>query len=230
MFRYLSPKLKILNCSNNQLNSITNKSDIITTIDISHNPDIKSFHFLKKIMIIMNKNNYKQTYKSMNQDITKLDIFNIPFILNISNFTKITKLICTKNKITRIQNFPPSLTEFVCDYNQLTNLPDSLIWLNCSYNGLICLDNLPSSLQNLYCSNNLINSLDNLSPLLIWLNCSECKINSLDNLPPMLLVLNCIFNKIESIGLPGNLVCINYHANPIKALENIPYSLVEIHD
>ncbi len=69
-------------------------------------------------------------------DVTEININNkkIKGSLDFSKFTKLTKLDCSVNNIT-----------------SLDNLPNSLIELFCGDNKIISLDKLPNSLTKLYC-------------------------------------------------------------------------------
>ena len=91
------------------------------------------------------------------------------------------------------------------DKNSIKNhiLPNSLIKLSCTYNGLTSLPKLPNSLEILNCShNNLTSFADTQLPnSLIKLICWNNKLTSFDEtrLPNSLKELSCINNKVISL-------------------------------
>ncbi len=91
-------------------------------------------------------------------DVTEIHIIykKIEGILDFKKFTKLTKLNCSYNKITSLDNLPNSLIKLDCRCNEITsldNLPSSLIKLHCNLNKISSLDNLPNLLTKLYCGN-----------------------------------------------------------------------------
>jgi len=129
-----------------------------------------------------------------------------------------------------------SLTKLVCEYSQLTslpeNLPSSLRILNCGNNQLTSLpENLPSSLTELYCSNNQLTSLpENLPVSLTILYCDNNQLTSLpENLPVSLTLLSCNNNQLTS--LPENLpVSLTKLYCMYNQLESLPLSILELDD
>jgi hypothetical protein len=67
-------------------------------------------------------------------DLSNQELTELPDLILYTNL-KILK--CNYNKLTNLDNLPPTLTELHCFNNAITNL-----------------DNLPPSLQILYCNNN----------------------------------------------------------------------------
>ncbi len=125
----------------------------------------------------------EHTIKILNQyspNITELNISykNIKGSLDLSKFTKLSKLNCNNNHITSLYNLPSSLTILYCGSNKITsldNLPSTLTELNCYGNQIKSLDNLPLTLTELYCDYNLIESLDYLPSSLKILNAKTIK-------------------------------------------------------
>jgi Leucine-rich repeat (LRR) protein len=112
-----------------------------------------------------------------NYSVTELDISNRGLTKlpdDIIKYNKLIKLDCWNNKLTSLDNLPPTLKILYCDNNKLTsldNLQPTLEILYCGSNQITSLDNLPLTLNKLYCENNQITSLDNLPATLLKLHC-----------------------------------------------------------
>ena len=137
-------------------------------------------------------------------NITKLNISNKGLTKltklpdDIDKYTNLKILYCRENKITSLDNLPPTLKELYCYSNEITSL-----------------DNLPPTLKELKCWKNQITSLDNLPPYLEVLYCWNNNITSLDNLPPKLKLLYCDDNPLK-YDLKSTLENIrNYNASRI---------------
>ena len=98
----------------------------------------------------------------------------------VSECKNLEKLNCSFNKITLLNNLPPTLNELYCNNNKITNL-----------------NNLPQTLKILYCSSNIITQLDNLPLTLKELSCGWNQITQLDNLPENVNLLWCINNPLK---------------------------------
>ena len=114
----------------------------------------------------------KTNYTTNELYIQAMEIIELPD--DIVKYTKLIKLDCIYNKLTSLDNLPPTLEILYCWNNQLTNL-----------------NNLPPKLKELYCNNNQLTSLDNLPLNLEILYCDDNQLTSLDNLPTTLLELHC---------------------------------------
>ncbi len=155
---------------------------------------------------------------------------NIASIAGIENFTSLTSLSCSDNKLTALPELPSTLTSLSCSDNQLTALPANLselknLWmLNCSDNKLTALPELPSTLVILYCCDNTLTVLPKLPSTLETLVCSENLINSLENLPETLRHLDCANNQLTSMpdALPNGLEILNVGGNKLNKIESIP--------
>jgi hypothetical protein len=122
-------------------------------------------------------------------------------ILDLQKFTKLKILICIKNNITEIINYPLTLTELYCNNNlikSLDNLPCNLKKIDCSHNYIEILDNLPSNLEELICSSNYIYEVRNVPYSIKILNISNNKLINIDFLNLLhdnIIEFNCSKNK-----------------------------------
>jgi hypothetical protein len=169
------------------------------------------------------------------EDVTKLEItkHKIYSLDGIENFINLEKLVCSKNKLTKLnltQN--TSLRTLICNNNSIAVLDISacqdLITLDCAYNNLtnLALDK-NSELKTLNCTNNKLINLDiTHSSQLEELNCAnnqistvniinctflrkiECQKNSISRLDisfnPHLEELNCASNKLYHLSVEKN--------------------------
>ena len=93
-------------------------------------------------------------------------------------------------------------------YRDLTSLPDltDIVDLDCSNNQLTELTNLPESLKYLEAENNQISYIDSFPEKLIIINLKNNNLKRLPQLPPKLQRLNVTFNKlVELPELPDSL-------------------------
>ena len=74
-------------------------------------------------------------YSITELNISKRGLTQLP--PDIDKYANLKKLICSNNKLTSLDNLPPTLTYLDCCNNQITSL-----------------DNLPPTLEKLYCENN----------------------------------------------------------------------------
>lgn len=117
------------------------------------------------------------------EDIEFINIgrINLTYIPDsIIRFTKLIKLYCDCNSLTKLpDNLPKSLVLLNCSHNKITAFPDNLFanmtglrLLNCSYNEITKLpDNISTSLPNLeflYCHGNQINIYPMLPESITW--------------------------------------------------------------
>jgi Leucine-rich repeat (LRR) protein len=133
----------------------------------------------------------------------------------------LTHLFCDNCELTELPKLPNSLERLICNNyldlgtecnkyrNKITSLPelpDNLIYLNCSFNQLTQLPRLPNGLIWLFCNNNPITSLPRLSCNLINLHCCNCELTELPELPVGLEELLCVKNYITKLPyLPNSL-------------------------
>ena len=111
-------------------------------------------------------------------DIIELDLAcsRVEKLPDLSRYKKLTKIYCSWNTITNMDNLPNGLEILDCRSNRITNL-----------------DNLPSSLKELFCGNNYLTKLDNLPNGLRILKCPLNRIIELDCLPCNLEILDCSY-------------------------------------
>jgi Leucine-rich repeat (LRR) protein len=191
-------------------------SSLITTLDISGLPNLKSLSCVNmQILSTLNLNGAT--------NLTSLSCFGLPMIttLNIGNLTNLTKLYCVNTSIATFNvNGLTNLDEILYSGNQLTTVMNvsgltSLTKLNCGFNKLTTLTlNGLTALTDLNCSNNQLTNLNGL-PNLIKLNCENNKLTSLNiNSVTTLNELSCGGNEITSLNVSGltnltTLSCIN---------------------
>ena len=118
---------------------------------------------------------------------------------NLKNYTKLNKFYCNNCGLTELPELPDSLIYLDCSYNNLKKLPvlpNSLIYLNGNSNNLLELPNLPNELNYLYCYNNNLTELPNLPNSLISLICYNNNLIELPDLPNLLFKLFCYNNPL----------------------------------
>lgn len=113
-------------------------------------------------------------------------------------------------------------------YRDLTSLPDltDIVDLDCSHNQLTELTNLPESLKYLEAENNQISYIDSFPEKLIIINLKNNNLKRLPQLPPKLQRLNVTFNKlVELPELPDSLRDLQCNLK-FENLPILPYNLV----
>lgn len=223
--------LKKLICSSNEIMRIINLPESLEYLDVS-------FNKLKSINITHLKNlkNFKCAYNELKQinlpyEIEFLDCSNNELcgkLEGIDNLTNLHTLLCSYNKLNKI-NFSKlymikKLEIISNDLQLLENIPNSIEYLDCSYNNEINLDfGLPEQLKILNCANCNLTKLNNLPSNLKELTCSSNHIESLDNLPCGLKILYCRNNKITYLDyLPESLEILFVGDNKfLKNLDNL---------
>lgn len=211
-------KLKYFNCSTNCLTNI-NKLKYINLIrlDCSYN-QIKT---IPEKMFSLEYFDFSNNY--VNEEV------------DFINYPKLKYLLASSNQIKKISNLQNELVYLDLSNNpiydnQLTNLPDSLIYLLIVKTRVknINLTNL-TNLKYLDVSINNLDGLDGLPNGLLYLNCSQCAINILDNLPNTITNLICINNNIKSLNmLPESLCYLDCDHNQITKLNDLPHKLIEL--
>lgn len=120
-----------------------------------------------------------------------------------------------------------------CDQYILIKLPDrlpeSLEYLDCSYNGLISIPSLPKNLKQLFCSHNKLTTLPKLPETLELLDCYDNEIETLPELPETLIELDCSYNKLSFLPkIPKSLQSLSCIWTNISSLE-LPDSTIFVH-
>ena len=158
-------------------------------------------------------------------NITSIDCSssNISNLDGIQHFENLTHLNCGYNQLTQLTELPPNLTNLNISHcvNLITieSFPNTLEFIDCSYNQLNVLPDLPSELKQLYCGVNVLNSLPNLPYNLTHLDCSFNNLISLPYLPENLAHINCSYNQLTSLpDLPDQLGLL--YNNPLNIFNN----------
>jgi len=128
-------------------------------------------------------------------------------ILEKEGFTKVDTLFFSEGGLTSLRHFPATLKKLVCGNNHIetmTDLPGSLVELNCEQNSISSLDleNLVE-LKILNISNNLFEKLEHLPTNLEEIYCENNKIRVVDlSTTPALRILKATGNFGISIQNP----------------------------
>ena len=135
---------------------------------------------------------------------------NIGDLTGIKYFTNLQFLDCAGNQLGGI----------------LSALPESLHYLNCSFNQLFNLPTLPGSLRHLICGHNQLINLPVLPDSLLELNCTVNQLGGLPALPNSLIDLECGVNQLMYLPiLPNSLKYLYCATNPLTSLQVLPDSL-----
>ncbi len=148
---------------------------------------------------------------------------NISNLDGIQHFENLTHLNCGYNQLTQLAELPPNLislnTSHCVNLSTIESLPNTLEFIDCSYNQISVLPDLPSNLKQLYCGVNALNSLPNLPYNLTHIDCSFNNLTSLPYLPENLAHINCSYNQITSLpDLPNELGLL--YNNPLNIFNN----------
>lgn len=159
------------------------------------------------------------------------DFVYTPFLPQLPN--KIQNIDAFQHDILYITNFPDSLQFIECTYNKLTTLPPFNNALVDGRFGSNLITSLPSSLgsiQILSLENNQLTSLPVLPSSLLNFGVSNNHLTSLPTLPNSLINFNCSGNNITSIpSLPPNLKSLSCDHNPLTSFPaSFPNSLIYI--
>ena len=221
-------RLRYLDCSINQLDSLPRLSDSLNYLDCSSNSISKLTSFPKKLESLNCGVNQLHTLPQLPEGlITLLCVANqldslppLPLTLDTIN--------CTNNLITSLPPLPNSLHGLDCEQNLLATIPfgNALKNINCNFN---VITRLPvfDSLQFLTCAYNRLLKLPNLPNSLTTLECSYNNIDSITYLPNKMKIMGCSFNKIISLGirLPDSLQNLSCNNNLLNNLPPLPKGL-----
>ncbi len=180
------PKLKRLDCGNNQL----------TDLDVSRNPALVSLNcsYNQLTQLNVSQNTQLESLNCSSNQLTDLDVSRNPALFNLNcSYNQIAQLdvsmnpndlVCTSNQITKLDLSKNSiLWHLDCYGNQLTNLDLSkntaLNSLTCAANRLTELDlSCNTQLTELYGYSNQLTSLDlSKNSKLDYLDCTDCQRN-----------------------------------------------------
>lgn len=169
------------------------------------------------------------------KNITTLNISNknISDLTGIEDFTALTNLVCSSNKLTNLDlSKNTKLIKLICASNQLVSIDISkniiLNWFDCSKNNISHLDLSKNiALKTLYCHQNKLLNL-NLSQnlLLTTLLCYRNELKGIDvSQNTLLVLLFCSDNKLTSLDVSNNVVlrnlyCYNNQLNSLDVSQN----------
>ena len=158
----------------------------------------------------------------------------ITSLSGIENFTSLQRLECNYNALTSIpSNLPKTLVYLECSNNVLTALPvlpNQLVSLNCSYNRLSNIDNLPPNLTRLNCNSNALTTLPKLPAMITQLSCQDNQLLSLPELPVELIQFIASNNQLSTLPtLPSKLQSIEVNNNRLTSLPALPPQLSSLY-
>lgn len=230
-------RLKKLVCSSNEIMHIINLPMSLEYLDISFNK-LKTINLNNLINLKYLKCSYNElTQIDLPEKIEFFDCSNNLLSGEFKGLDKLTNLhtfICSYNDLNKINIQNLSLLKKIDitenKFKNIENFPDSIQYLNCSYNPGINLDfGLPEQLLILNCSNCNLTKLNNMPPNLKELVCSRNKIIDLDNLPCGLKILFCRENKLTNLDyLPDSIETLFVGNNKLNNLDNLNTGLQEL--
>ena len=189
------PKLKRLDCGNNQL----------TDLDVSRNPALVSLNcsYNQLTQLNVSQNTQLESLNCSSNQLTDLDVSRNPALFNLN---------CSYNQIAQLDvSMNPMLDELICTSNQITKLDlskNSILWhLDCYGNQLTNLDlSKNTALSYLNCAANQITDLDlSYNTRLIDLNCYGNQLTQLDlSKNTALNSLTCAANRLTELDLSCN--------------------------
>ena len=207
--------LQQLNCSDNQLTSLSVVHQSLTYLDCTLN-SISSLPTLSNNLITLHCSDNVLT--------------SLPILPN-----SLTNLECGSNLLTSLPALSNSLSYLDCYGNlldSLPSLPNSLLHLTCFSNHLTILPVLPNNLQYLACGDNQLISIPVLPNTLTNLGCGLNQLTSLPILPDSLFQLVCNGNPgltcfpqikiIYSLNFTGtNITCVPNYGHVHNSNPNI---------
>ncbi|MCW3127267.1 MAG: hypothetical protein JWO03_2925 [Bacteroidetes bacterium] len=131
-----------------------------------------------------------------------------------------------------IINLPTSLVDYTCSNNHTTylpGLPSTLQILTCSGNQISQLTTLPASLRRLYCDYNPITTLPVLPAGLTDFWMQACGLTSLPALPSSITNMEVNLNLLTVLPtLPPNLSTLGCNQNQLTSLPALPATLQDL--
>ena len=175
-------QLRVLNCSCNNLTSLPELNENLTTLYCYNN----------RLSCLPPLNNKLRILRCFNNLLTSLP----PLSENL------TELFCNHNELTYLPPLNENLNILFCQSNQLTYLPPlnaNLTILNCQSNQLSYLPPLNENLERLHCQNNQLSYLPQLNENLERLHCQNNNLTFLPSLNDILQVFVYNDNPIHEI-------------------------------
>ena len=174
----------------------------------------------------------------INRKVIDISSQNILNISGIQYFTSLEKLNCRSNNISSFSIVPTTLDSLICGQGSfgtnLSGLPSTLKYLDCSFGGIGNLGALPSSLEFLDVSNNNINTVsvlpNNLKYFMFNYNNNLANPNIVSSfiLPNSLLTFGCGGNYMTTLPiLPSGLDFFACSDNNLTTLPVLPLSLTK---
>jgi uncharacterized repeat protein (TIGR01451 family) len=244
--------LQYLDCSYNQLDTLTQLPDSLKTLICSTNRIAYIDAFPPALQLLRCDRNMLTSLPALPASIISFDCRENQLSLLPALPPSLPELVCSGNLLTSLPLLPASITRISCETNELDTLPSlppSLTFLNCNNNVLSSLPAiLPATLDTLLCNQNQLTALpvlpnlsvlecyeNNLSALpalpssLLYLTCSTNPLGTLPALPAGLLNLRCYSDSLTSLPvLPGSLAYLDCNTNLLTALPALPGSLNEL--
>ena len=179
---------------------------------------------------------------NMNNDsIKKLQDFNLFWVdywyendqilndcieIDLHRFENLTECWFSHIYINNIINIPPKLENLYvvyCELNFLSDLPNTLVKLNCNSNNILILPVIQhTKLKKLYCCSNKLHQIPPLPNTLEILQCYQNRLRFLPKLPKSLENLSCASNRLYILpDLPIKLEGLYCNHNSLQSLPTI---------
>jgi len=220
----------LLNCSDNQLDSLPSLPSTLKILDCGDNQLISLPTLPSSLSTLYCGGNLLTYLPILPSSLNNLWCSGNLYTSLPTLPASLIYLECSFNGLlTALPTLPSSLTLLICQHLQITTLPTlppSLTLLKCNNNQLTTLPTLPTTLKTLECYNNQLNSLPSLPSSLLTLNCINNQINVLPSLPFSLSILYCGNNQLTSLPILNNsLIKLEFYQNQITSISAFPNSL-----
>ena len=184
--------------------------------------------------------NFKQLYKlpDIPPKIEKLHIVNcyLQELPNLKSCKLLKSIKCHCNKLKEISNLPDSLEYLNCggnrDVTRLIDLPKNIKYLNCSNTSVYLIHIAPFKLQTLISNNTNIKRLPIFRSKIICLQVNNNRLETITDsniivyFPPTIRYLSIKGNYWIFLGhLPPNLIYLDCSLNRITNLKKLPKTL-----
>ena len=231
---HLPESLKILYCENNNIDTIYNLPTDLERLYCSNN-NLKDINIgnLSKLEIVdlsFNRVEYIPAFP-VNIEKIKCNFNRIISFPDLSNLSKLKRLICSGNNLRSIPNLErlENLKILICNHNRIVSLNNlnalhKLEELHCGFNMIEILF-LPDNLKRVYCNNNRIRLINHIPKTLTILNCHDNHLTYLNSLSETLDTLECSNNRLQYLPQLKNLTQLFCQHNLITSLPSLPYCL-----
>jgi uncharacterized repeat protein (TIGR01451 family) len=144
----------------------------------------------------------------------------MPNITGIQYFDNLDTLYCINASMNFLAELPQGLLYLDCSINQLTQLPllpQGLLNFSCASNQITQLPQLPGGLINLSCNSNYLTQLPTLPNTLTYLACGNNTLISIPPIPSSLITLYCANNNLNYLfPNTNNLMQLTCSNNPLN--------------